>query len=64
MKFKIPERLKSRKLWLALIAAFVAFGNAYWKLGLSEEQVTAIVLPLLGFIVAEGAVDTARALKE
>ena len=54
---KIPQQLKSRKLWLAIIAAVVAFGNAMWQWGLTEEQVWSVILPLLAFVGIEGAAD-------
>lgn len=54
---KVPTALKSRKLWLAVIAAAVAFGNALWDWGLTNEQVWSVVTPLLAFIGVEGVAD-------
>lgn len=51
------NRLLSRKFILALVAGFVAFGNALWDWGLSTEEVWAIITPLLGYIGIEGAAD-------
>lgn len=51
------NRLKSRKLILALIGALVAFLNAYFELGLTTEQVWSVIAPLLAFIGAEGVAD-------
>lgn len=50
-------RLKSRKFILALVAAFVAFGNALWGWGLTTEQVMTVIGPLLLFIGIEGVAD-------
>lgn len=54
---RIPKQLQSRKLWLAVIAALVAFVNAAFDMGLSTEQVLLIIGPLLGYITVEGAAD-------
>ena len=54
---KIPNQLKSRKLWLALIGAFVAFGNGMWDWGLTSEEVFQILGPLIAYIGVEGARD-------
>jgi hypothetical protein len=62
-KVKFPARLTSRKLWLAVIASVVAFGNSYWDWGLSADEVWAIIIPLLAFVGVEGVADTAERLK-
>lgn len=54
---KVPEQLKSRKLWLALVAAGVAFANGFFDLGLSTEQVFTVITPLLTYIGVEGLAD-------
>ena len=54
---KVPVQLKSRKLWLAIIAALVAFGNAMFGWGLSTEQVITVIAPLLAYIGVEGVAD-------
>lgn len=54
---KIPVQLKSRKLWLAIIAAGVAFGNAMFNWGLTTEQVLTVIAPLLTYIGIEGVAD-------
>lgn len=55
------EQLKSRKLWLALIASGVAFGNAYFDWKLTSDQVWMIVTPLLAYIGVEGTRDVIEA---
>ena len=47
----------SRKLWLALIGAGVAFGNAYWNWGMTVEQILLVIGPLMAYIGVEGARD-------
>ena len=54
---KIPAPLKSRKLWLAVIAALVAFGNAMFNWGLTTEQVLTVIAPLLTYVGIEGVAD-------
>ena len=54
---KFPAQLKSRKFWLALLSAFVAFGNVYFDWGLSVDELWTILFPLLAYIGVEGAAD-------
>lgn len=56
----IPLALKSRKFWLAIIGAGVAFCNAMFNWGLTTDQVWQVVAPLLTFIGAEGVADAAE----
>lgn len=49
--------MKSRKLWLAVIAALVVFANSFWDMGLKYEEVMMFISPLLLFIGVEGAAD-------
>ena len=58
---KVPAQLKSRKLWLAIIAALVAFGNAMFGWGLTTEQVLTVITPLLAYIGVEGMRDIKEA---
>ncbi|MEG6521157.1 hypothetical protein [Desulfotomaculum sp. 1211_IL3151] len=50
------ERLKSRKLIMALMAAVVAGTKAYYP-DLPEDAVYAIVCACMGYVAIEGAVD-------
>jgi len=63
LKFRIPERLKSRKFWLAVVSALVVFGNKAFDWGLDEKEVLTIVGSLLSFVLVEGAADAVRASK-
>jgi len=49
--------LLSRKLILAVVAAFVAFGNALFDWGLTTEEIWSILTPLLAWIGIEGVRD-------
>ncbi len=60
IKLKIPKKLKSRKFWLALVAAFVTFANSYWDLGLSQGEIWTIIVPLLAYMGIEGLIDIAK----
>jgi len=42
---------------LALIAAVVAFGNAAWDWGLTQDDLWAVLIPILTFIGVEGLKD-------
>ncbi|MEG6521190.1 hypothetical protein [Desulfotomaculum sp. 1211_IL3151] len=50
------ERLKSRKLIMALVAAAVAGTKMYYP-DLPEDAVYAIVGACMGYVAVEGAVD-------
>jgi len=47
----------SRKLWLAIVGAAVAFSNAYWSLGFTTDQVWLFLAPILAYIGVEGVAD-------
>lgn len=53
----MPDSLKSRKFWLAVVAALIAFLNAMWDWGLNTEQLLTIIVPLLTYIGVEGFGD-------
>lgn len=50
------ERLKSRKLIMALVAAAVAGAKVYYP-GLPEDAIYAVVGACMGYVAVEGAVD-------
>lgn len=58
------EKLKSRKLWMAIAAALVVFANNYFDLKLDMAEVLAIVSALLGYVLVEGANDITKTLKK
>jgi len=53
--------LLSRKLILAVVAAVVAFGNAWGDWGLTTEEIWSILTPLLAWIGVEGVRDIKEA---
>ena len=57
MMSNFVSRLKSRKFILAVVAALVAFLNAFFELGLTTEQVWSVLAPILTYIGVEGARD-------
>lgn len=58
----MPKQLKSRKLWLAIIASAVAGANAFFDLNIKLEEVLTIAIPLMIYVGVEGAADTAGRL--
>lgn len=50
-------------MWMALLASFVAFANAYFGLNLTGEQLLAVIAPMLAYIGVEGAADTVERFK-
>jgi hypothetical protein len=59
---KIKELAKSRKFWAAILGVLaVSFKEV---LGLDPTKINAIGEILLGWLLAQGAVDTAKALKD
>jgi len=57
LKLKLPDALKSRKLWLSIISALIVFGNKYFSWDLDEKEVLTIVGSLLSFVLVEGVRD-------
>ncbi|SHK96612.1 hypothetical protein [Desulforamulus aeronauticus] len=55
------ERLKSRKLVMALVAAAVAGAKVYYT-DLPEDAIYTVVAALMGYAAIEGAVDAAGQL--
>lgn len=51
------DSLKSRKFILSLLASLVAFLNSKFNLGLSMDQLMVVVLPILSYVLVEGAAD-------
>lgn len=57
---KVKQLVKSmltRKFLLAIVSAVVVFGNHMWGWGLTDEQVWAVLTPILAFIGVEGIAD-------
>ena len=61
-KIKIDRRLKSRKLWLSLVAAVFPILNQTFEWGFDEQVVMKVFAGLLAFVFSEAVVDSARAL--
>ena len=57
---KLKQLVKSiltRKFLLAVVSASVVFSNHMWNLGLTEDQIWAVLTPVLAFIGLEGIAD-------
>lgn len=63
-KIKIPENLKSRKLWIAIGAGALVFCNRYFELKLTEEDLAKILTMLGAFIAVEGGADIVTRWKD
>jgi len=53
----MTEKLKSRKLWMAVTSAILVIANKGLDLGIDETTVTQFVALILGYVFAEAAVD-------
>ena len=64
MKLKdLLTKVSSRKFLLALVSAFIAFGNSLWDWGISESELWGILVPVLAFMGVEGILDYKRISK-
>lgn len=59
----MSDRLKSRKLWLAVISALLVILNKKLNLGLSDQDIALMVTSLLSFVVVEGGADVMERIK-
>ena len=59
----LSERLKSRKLWLAIASALVAGLKIYYP-DIPSEAIFGIVGSLMGYVAVEGAVDASGQLAQ
>lgn len=51
------EKLKSRKLWTAIITAVLVVLNDQLKWGISQDTITSFVAIAIGYIVGQGYAD-------
>lgn len=55
------DRLKSRKLWVAVVSAtLVTLGT---ELGIPPDALSQVVAIVVGYLIGQGAVDAVAALK-
>ena len=54
---KMPEFMRSKKWWMAILGAFVPLANEVFGWGLSVEQVATVVLPFVAYIAGQGLAD-------
>lgn len=57
------DKLRSRKFWLAVVAALIAVANDGLGLNLPREAIMTVATVVIAYILGEGAVDAARALR-
>ena len=53
----MPQKLKSRKFWLAAITTIVMLIAAFTGADLDPEEVAAIILPIVAYIAGESWID-------
>jgi len=58
------SKFKSRKLWMAIIAALLIVANQGFELGLPEEAINKIAMLVMSYILGQGAVDAVGGLKK
>jgi len=54
------DKFKSRKFWMAVVGAGLVIANKGLDLGLPEESVNALAAIVIGWIIAEAAVDAVK----
>ena len=54
----MPQKLTSRKFWLAVIGAGVMMVNALTDLSLDTTQMASVLLPIIAYILGEAWVDS------
>lgn len=63
-KIEIPEKLKSRKLWMAIGAGVVVACNRFFDWELTEEDVNKILTMAGAYLAVEGGADLITRMKE
>lgn len=58
------DKLKSRKFWVAVLSALIVVLNEQFSWGITPEAIAKIVTLAVGYLIVEGAADTAGALKK
>lgn len=53
----IPEKLKSRKLWVTIVAGLLLFFNKQFGLNLDQDTVQNIGITVAAYVLGQGAVD-------
>jgi len=50
----------SKKFWVALIAASIPIWNKVFAIDLSTTDITAVVSPMIAYIIGQGAADLGK----
>ncbi|MBI2875183.1 MAG: hypothetical protein HYY09_08840 [Firmicutes bacterium] len=56
----MPSKLKSRKLWMAVVNGLLIIANEGLDLGLPEAAVRTVTFTVIAYILAEAGTDIAR----
>lgn len=54
---EIPDRLRSRKLWVTIVTGVVMFINDAIGLGLDENTINGLALAVSAYLLGQSAVD-------
>jgi uncharacterized membrane protein len=58
------EKLKSRKFWIAVLSGLLVVLNDQMGWGIEPEAIKQFITIMVGYLIAEGAVDAAGAIKK
>jgi len=54
---EVPKKLRSRKLWVAIITAFAIFLTEVFGIEIDPENLVVVVLPIIAYILGEAWID-------
>lgn len=54
---QVPDKLKSRKLWITIVTAILIAFNDALGVGLDEETITQLVAVVGAYVLGQSAVD-------
>lgn len=57
------DKLKSRKFWIAVLSGLLVLLNDQFGWGITPDTLNKFVTLMIGYLLAEGAVDAAGAIK-
>jgi len=57
---EVPKKLRSRKLWVAIITALAVFLNEVFGIEIDAENLLMVVLPIVAYILGESWIDAKK----
>jgi len=54
---RVPERLRSRKLWVAVLTALGVFLNGVFDLGIDQETLSGLAVVVASYLIGQSVVD-------